>query len=549
MLIVILLTSSVSAFSFIDWFKDMFGSFSWLNKKYNDGKIDDGCKDGECVDSSNVSFEHLVRVSEDLKNILIENGYQVADGSYHFFKIEECKRIIEKWGTCWGSNPDSPYGMFLVPKGPGEPDSSVKLESTNRSPRWRMRPDEAIVLLGITPPEAKYFSYDLLLYSISTKRLKELTGRDYINPLDFIKDRFLIYVSYGAPLNDDLIKTSDPVSPFNSATVVIVTANKELDSKLRQLLNDKILPKHGINDDIVNTLSIPADTFKLGYEKNSDEFMMLNRVVHPKDMKQAQEYFENPPAIILRIVPQINTTITKFEWQQDLLKRETGTNEDYLADALETLTNAVLNKHQSNSRISRNWTYVMRWVHPLARGCLLLESGCTGGNPDQTYTFSPTTILTKDKDDFIIVLGVNHVRTGKAKYMSITIRNEKWQFNIDAIGEDKLKGTAEQYLAYIPEKHPGREMLVNNIDKFYAYKISRVCNNETNCYEVPENSLFYEDSNGNFVECEGIEKGILGINIDDDVRIVGRTYRDPQGTTGPSLQEMLPPKFVRFRPK
>ena len=69
----------------------------------------------------------------------------------------------------------------------------------------------------------------------------------------------------------------------------------------------------------------------------------------------------------------------------------------------------------------------------------------------------------------------------------------------------------------------------SHIDKFYVYKISRVCNNETNCFEIPENSLFCIDNNGDWVECEGIKRKIPGINIDEVLRIVERNYKDPKG--------------------
>lgn len=497
------------------------------------------------ADSSNFSFEHLVQASEDLKKTLIENGYQVADGSYKYSNLEGCKGAIEKFDTCRGANSDTTYGHFIVPRGPGEPDSSVNFYSSNESRVWRMRLDEAIVLLAINPPEARYFTYGLFLYSISTERLKELTGRNYTNPNDSFKDRFIVWSSYGTPLNDDVIKASNPADPYNSATVVVVTANKELGSKLRLLLNDKILPAYGIHRDIVNTLSIPADDFKLGYEKNSDEFRIINKVAHPKDMKRAQEYFNNPPAVLLRIWPPINATITKFEWQ-DLPQRRTGTNEDYLTGALNALAIAVRNKYQNDLRIGRNMAPIRRFVHPTINECLLEKDGCVGGNPDQIYTHSPAAILTKGKDDFIIAVGVNHVMAGKAKYMSVTVGNAKWEFSIGAIGDEKLNGTAEQYLAYIPKKHPGRDMLVNNVGKFYAYKISRACNNEANCFEVPENSIFCEDSNGNLEECENVEARIPGIDINDSLRIIERAYKDPKGAIGPSLKETLPPKFILF---
>lgn len=67
--------------------------------------------------------------------------------------------------SCYGNNPSSPHIQFKVPKAPGQTvnntitDASIIPEDAGLWLDYRMRPDEAIVYVGITPPECVYFSY------------------------------------------------------------------------------------------------------------------------------------------------------------------------------------------------------------------------------------------------------------------------------------------------------------------------------------------------------------------------------------------------------
>mgnify|MGYP006863481255 FL=1 len=75
-------------------------------------------------------------------------------------------RLQDEWelNKYFGNNPTSPYGMYRLPPGPGEPDKDVLVfpwdqEIDNYAKRsvWRLRPDEAVLYIGKTPPEVLYY--------------------------------------------------------------------------------------------------------------------------------------------------------------------------------------------------------------------------------------------------------------------------------------------------------------------------------------------------------------------------------------------------------
>jgi hypothetical protein len=51
-----------------------------------------------------------------------------------------------------GNNPNTPYKAFIMPHAPGQISLDPFSDSANFSIAYRLRPDEAIILIGRTPP-------------------------------------------------------------------------------------------------------------------------------------------------------------------------------------------------------------------------------------------------------------------------------------------------------------------------------------------------------------------------------------------------------------
>ena len=90
---------------------------------------------------------------------------QEAEGDLGFDTI----RLLEEGvlPSAYGNNPTTKYLIYFVPPAPGyEVDERISgLTNTlgiggNTTPFWNLGPDEAVVFVGRTPPECRYFSYD-----------------------------------------------------------------------------------------------------------------------------------------------------------------------------------------------------------------------------------------------------------------------------------------------------------------------------------------------------------------------------------------------------
>ena len=71
--------------------------------------------------------------------------------------------------SAYGNNPTTKYVAYFVlaSTGSGVDERVSRLTSAlgmsgNTTPIWNLRPDEAVVFVGRTPPECRYFSYDTI---------------------------------------------------------------------------------------------------------------------------------------------------------------------------------------------------------------------------------------------------------------------------------------------------------------------------------------------------------------------------------------------------
>ena len=91
---------------------------------------------------------------------------------------------------------------------------------------------------------------------------------------------------------------------------------------------------------------------------------------------------------------------------------------------------------------------------------------------------------------------------------------------VGAIEDPVFNGTAKEYLPDNP-----------NAKYLYVYKIARNCTGDPNCFEVP---------NG---------PGAYGIALDQPLMIVWRLYLEKSTKTGPSYNEIVYDRAIKFDPK
>lgn len=431
--------------------------------------------------------------------------------------------------SAYGNNPSTKYLSYFVPPPPGHkvPELFAKIASAlgisqNTSAFWNLGPDEAIVFVGRTPPECKYFSYDNYLLS-----------RTYGN-----ESRFL-FADLADTVNNLVINTEGTLNgsagnPCNQTTVIVSTADRGIDQRIRAAALSA-----GYSGDIFNTLVFPPAMLNMGVENNSDTYMMLIRPALYKDKQAGDEYLNHTPATVFRITPKKSTKLDPYNYPE-LRVRGTGKTEFDLMSDLEQLREAILTKYSNLSSTELPTSQMVPiGIDAIQRGidavgpdndaCYLWSANQTVYSttppfPDlsQYYGFSrnPPITLGNDTNDFIIVYGVNHVATGKATYENFGIFGADVWNGVGAITDMDFNGTAEAYLPNDP-----------NAKYLYVYKVARHSNGDQHCFEV------------------AYGPGGYGIRPNQPVFIFWRAYLEKATKTGPSYSEIVYDRAIKFSPK
>jgi hypothetical protein len=462
------------------------------------------------------------------KLALEKDGFTVQQGSIGFFDTIKLYNL-GILPSAYGNNPSTRYLSYFVPPAPGQkvPDMFAKIAAAigmhlNSTAFWNLRPNEAIVFVGRTPPDCRYFSYDHFLMS-----------RTYGN------DTRWIFANIADTVNNLDINTEGtpdglPGNPFNQTTIIITTADRGIDQRVRAAALSAGYPKG-----IFNTQVLPSKMLNMGLENNSDTFFDVIRPALYEDKQGGNDYLNNTPAIILRITPNESTKLDPYNYPE-LRVRGTGKTEFDLTADLAELREAILKKY-SGLNVTELPTSI--WVPTgsdgIQRGvdaigpdndaCYLWTSNRTINsvtppfpNLSRYCDFAPHPEITlgNDPNEFIIVYGVNHVATGKATYSSFTIYGGDGWNGAGAVTDQDFNGTAE---AYLPDD--------SNAKYLYVYKIARNCNGDPHCFEVPTGP------------------GAYGIGLDQPLFIAWRSYLEKATKTGPSYSEIVYDRAIKFGPK
>ena len=163
----------------------------------------------------------------------------------------------------------------------------------------------------------------------------------------------------------------------------------------------------------------------------------------------------------------------------------------------------------------------------LQRGIQLL-----GATRDTNYLGTyPNFMLREGNGEFVIAYGVNHQKSGKTTYSSVSLYADpvRW-VGVGTMLSNKFEGSAEQYLSGDPEA----EML-------YAIKVTRNCNNEAYCLEIKQPD--FKDINGEPYIC------YPPLILDEqEMFFIFRSYMEPSTKVSPDDNELLYDRAIYFNP-
>ncbi|MDD5338000.1 MAG: hypothetical protein PHG35_01110 [Dehalococcoidales bacterium] len=364
---------------------------------------------------------------------------------------------------------------------------------------WQLNPDEAIVLITKTPPECAYFSYcGFIFYKYYEK--------DQASKW--------VWTSFNDPLNNLTIKTSgtpngEAGNPYDQDTVIILTADKNTDQRIRNAL-----VATGYPEDIINTYVIPSSMVKLGIGTDCDTIVFGHRMALFTDEEKGEAY-RNKISLAYRVTPTSQGELDSFP-APVLRVRGTGQTEVDFQPALDELRQAILTKYnQLDTEEIETSVWLTESYDAVQRGVFV-----AGESRDTVYLRSDSFTLGDDPNECVIVYGVNHAASGKATYANLSFYGEALWNGVAGIYNIEYEGSAEAYL-------PGNPMA----KYLYVCKFTRIQSSESYCIVVPTGP------------------GAQGVGLGELAFIGFRAYLEPATKVGPAFVELLYDRVIKFSPK
>ena len=306
-----------------------------------------------------------------LQTALEVDGFTVQEGKLETFDVIAMYNagIVP---SCYGNNAQAPYMCCKLPEAPGQEatntvsDAPIKPENRGLWADYRLRPDEAVVFIGKTPPQCSYFSYCsyiALRYFPEEGQARRVFG------------------SLGDSLNNMVTATEGTPGGaggdvYEQYTVIICTADRGIDQRVRDALKAA-----GYSMDIVNTDVIPSGLVKMGLGEESDTFTFIHRLAFFNDEQAGEAYMGSAQGTVLRLTPQDGTQLNPFEVPEMRVRGTGDTSELDLQGALEELRQAILERYPDlQARRLETGIWELQGYDAIQRG-----TDALGDNNDAVY--------------------------------------------------------------------------------------------------------------------------------------------------------------------
>ena len=426
-------------------------------------------------------------------------------------------------------DPGGGYGHFQFYNNTINTDDIISQVSTE----FLMSANDAIVFIGNTPPQCKYFSFVLYL-------CEKLYG-DY----PYIDDnRTELFASLIPTLNHLLLNTSgnnyyDYQDVFNQTIIIIITGSKQTYSDLYNIFSSYNLSS------IINLMPIVSDYVNFSaismanshYDQHSVSGLNVAlRVALPQNQTTYNTFMNNRNETIYYISSSnkdLNSSTDRYwseNWKENtfspLNMNETTKYSDLFDEYKQDVISYLTNTSTYNMTFDRYYDFhaAYGWRNESNNygwDCIDNDVNCKMDNRDCYYSVSSNSelpLLAEEKT-FWLFVGVNHHKTNQTTYSLFAL----WSGN----PETNLRVNSYEVDNY----EYGNKPLLND-DKysiFYAVQFSR----KENCISQPVISGFCidykpEDFKNNFF------------------LILGRDYLNPTTKTRPNASELIKHVLMKF---
>lgn len=438
---------------------------------------------GACGSSTAKPERASAGTPPDLKESLGAAGYDVRDGAFSWFSVQDCIDLSMK--SCYGNNPSSPYGLVRLPPLPDQPAGvgPPNWYPDGDPPMWRLRPDEAIILVGKTPPEADYYGFTPYLYD----RVFEGARHDRFASLSDTAN----LLTFGA----------GGVSAFDRDVAIVFSSSLATETKVRDIVASAFPGR------LVVPVRFAGSILNMGSSADADTMIMLMRVALFASEEAGKAYLASTPFQVLRATPRAEENVERFG-KPDLVARTPPTDEQSLAATRDALVAAVKSRLGATATLATHAGATLLPDDGFA--CIEQNRNCLGDNRDTPYLSVPTKAPYQRfpaTGTSLFIVGVNHRATGQATYANVAIYNFADLRGVASVVDDELEGSATEYLPNDP-----------NAKLMYVYEFARDCGTRTHCKVV--------------------DLEAYGIADNAEVALSERAYLHPElgvGATGPAL--------------
>jgi len=464
------------------------------------------------------------------KSVLSQDGFNVRQGQ---------SKSLDMWQQyCDGvtasakyNNKGAPYLTSVVPHLPGD--------ITQIPYTFQLRPDEAIVFIGVTPPPVTYFSYQPYLLN---KHYAQPVPADLLNqPIQGCGgDPHCLDVgtSLGDTVNVATIRTIGP-DPYSAPMVLIFTPDQGTDARVRAALQ-----KAGYPPSTVNTIAFPASLLNLGIGQGHDIFMILGR--NAKWLNGAageaagsayMNSLDTPdsPVSVFRVTPKAFSAAELKPLPAPALRvRGTGKTEMGLMGKLDEIRDSVISQYADRGYVvaaeytsgpggydGYDFIQQMRRAYLDCRDTIYVGAGADAFPNNLNYE------ITLTDDEFLVIYGVNHTATGKASYMNLNAYAKPSQLAIGSVFDTDFAHSAD---AYLPSGDP-------KASQMFAYKISWQCGGEPFCLQMSSGDCAR-------LQLDGPEHADDRKNT--QLAFATRSYLEPATSIGPAFTEVVYHRMIKF---
>jgi hypothetical protein len=330
-------------------------------------------------------------------------GFSVEQGEVGFFDWVQATCL----GTIVDTAANNPWPNIYV---------TVKFGTGPLSHIWQLGENEAIVMVGQTPPPAAYFSYTTILGFLPDDPETEVN-----------ESQQRLGVPVGDTVNIGTVRTIGS-DKFRQPMVYIITGHRGTEPLVRAAA-----VAAGYPEGIINVETISPAIGPLGHGSPGSVWFFAQRVAVPDNKDELEDWVKHAGDFnkVFRITPNRRLAKQLGEDPQPvpiLRVRGTGHTEMELYLTLQRLRKEILNRYAPKASVqpfkeldSKIWELdggqtqdgrELRAEKPyvgLQRGITVI-----GATRDTNYLASyPNFKLREGKDEFVIVYGVNHQQTGK----------------------------------------------------------------------------------------------------------------------------------------